>query len=221
MNKCNCNKYLWPLPNILKRKNTITCWGCNDKYILFSDECRLKFDNSLQQLNRPAILNNDSNDYMNYPKAPYFHLNQYFPLQMKIISSKNIRKPWITPLILMSIHSKQRVETKARNRLDQFITLYWRYRNLLTKLTRTTREQYNHNLLESSFRNSKKVWSNINSILGNKHRSQNTSIRLNGILVSEPEPIATTFKSYFNNIPATVSNNNNFIETRLQGTISK
>ena len=55
---------------------------------------------------------------------------------------------------------------------------------------------------------SKKVWSNINySILGKKHRSQNTSIRLNGIIVSEPVLIASTFNSYFNDIPATLTNN--------------
>ena len=72
------------------------------------------------------------------------------------------------------------------------------YRNLLTKLNRTSRQQYYRNLIESSFENSKKVWSNTNSILSKKHRSQNTSIRLNGIIVREPESIASIFNSYFN-----------------------
>ena len=61
--------------------------------------------------------------------------------------------------------------------------------------------QYYRNLLESSFGNSEKVWSNTNSILGKTHRSQNISIKLDGIIVSEPEPIASTFNFYFNYIP--------------------
>ena len=86
----------------------------------------------------------------------------------------------------------------CRDKPDQFLTLYRLYTNLLTKLTRTTREQYYRNLLESSFGNIRKVWSNINSILGKKHRSQNTSIRLNVIVVSKSEP--STFNFYFNDI---------------------
>ena len=167
------------------------------------------FKNSLQQVNWLAVLdnNNAKESYELFQSTFLSHFNEHFPLQTKKISCKNDRKPWITPAILISIRTKRRLERKARNRPDQFLTIYRRYRNLLTKLTRTTREQYYRNLLESSFGNSKKIWSNINLILGKKHRSQNTSIRLNGIIVSEPEPIASTFNSYFNDIPATLSNN--------------
>ena len=37
--------------------------------------------------------------------------------------------------------------------------------------------------------------------------SQNTSIRLNGIVVSEPEPIASIFNPHFNDISAILSYN--------------
>ena len=47
---------------------------------------------------------------------------------------------------------------------------------LLTKVTRTVREQYYDNILESSIGNSKKLWSNINTILGKNCLSPSTSI---------------------------------------------
>ena len=94
------------------------------------------------------------------------------------------------------------------------LTEYRRHRNLLTKVTRTAREQYYHNLLQSSFGNSKKVLSNINTILGKNRKSSSTSIKLNGIIINQPEVIATSFNTYFNSIPTTLSNNmNNNIST--------
>ena len=88
------------------------------------------------------------------------------------------------------------------------------YRNLLTKVTRTAREQYYHNRLESSFGNSKKVYSIINTIIRKTRKSSSTSIKLNGIIINEPEVIASSFSSYFNSILTTLSNNiNNNIVT--------
>ena len=81
--------------------------------------------------------------------------------------------------------------------------------NLLTKVTRTAREQYYHNLLKSSFGNSMNVWSKINIILGKNRKSSSTSIKLNDFIINEPEVIASSFNSYFNSIPTTLSNNIN------------
>ena len=57
--------------------------------------------------------------------------------------------------------------------------------------------------------NSNKICSNINCILGNKLISINTSIKLTGIDVAEPETIANAFNSYFNRIPVTLRDNMN------------
>ena len=53
------------------------------------------------------------------------------------------------------------------------------------------------------------MWSNINTIFGKKHKSPNTSIKLNGIIINEPEVIASSFNSHFNSFPTTLSNNIN------------
>ena len=53
------------------------------------------------------------------------------------------------------------------------------------------------------------MWSNINTILGKNRKSSSTSIKLNGIIINEPEVIASSFNTYFNSIPTTLSNNIN------------
>ena len=98
---------------------------------------------------------------------------------------------------------------KARSNPDRYLTIYQRHKNLLTKVTCATREQYYRTLLETSAGNSKKIWLNIYCILGKKHSSINTTIKLNGIHVAEPETIANAFNSYFNFIPITLSDNIN------------
>ena len=113
----------------------------------------------------------------------------------------------ITPGLQAAIRRKRRQEKQGRQNPERFLTEYCRHRNLLTKVTRTDREQYYHNLLESCFGNSKKVW--VNTILGKKRISSSTSIKLNGIIINEPEVIGSSFNSYFNSIPTTLSNNIN------------
>ena len=49
----------------------------------------------------------------------------------------------------------------------------------------------------------------FNCILGKKHSSINTTIKLDGIHVAEPETIANAFNSYFNSISITLSDNKN------------
>ena len=133
--------------------------------------------------------------------------------QNKNISSCGKSKPSITLGILAAIRRKRRLEKNARQNPERLLTEYPRHRNLLTKVTRTAREQYYHNLLESSFGNSKKVWSNINTILCKNRKSTSTSIKLNGIIINELEVIASSFNSYFNSIPTSLSNsiNNNIL----------
>ena len=102
----------------------------------------------------------------------------------KNISSFGKSKPWITSVIPAAIRWKRRLEKKPV-----------RIRN--------------HNLLDNSFGNSKKVWSHINTILGKNRKLSSTSIKLYGIIINEPELIASSFNTYFNRIPTSLSNNMN------------
>ena len=97
------------------------------------------------------------------PKTLLSLFNDYFSLQTKSIYDKADWKPWITPGILTSICAKKRLEKKASSNPDRFLPIYRRHKNLFTKDTLATNEQYYCTLLD--FGNSKKMWSNINFIL--------------------------------------------------------
>ena len=126
---------------------------------------------------------------MIYSKVPYLLFLMDTSPSSKNISSGGKSKPWITPGILAAIRRKRHLEKKARQNPERFLSDYRRHRNLLTKVTRTAREQYYHNLLESSFGNSKKVWSNINTILGKNRKASSNFIKLNDIIINEHEVI--------------------------------
>ena len=141
---------------------------------MFSDENLSNFRNSLQYTNWEPILNiDDANDsYELFQSTLLSIFNDHFPLQTKNVYNKADRKPWISPEILTSISANRRLEKKSNP--GRYLTIYLRDKNLLTKVTRTTRDQYYRTLLETSIGNSKKIWSNINCILGDKHSSINT-----------------------------------------------
>ena len=125
----------------------------------FSDENLSNFRNSLQYANWEPILNNDeaNKSYELFQSTLLSLFNDHFPLQTKNIYNKVDRKQWITPGILTSILAKRRLEKKARSNPYRYLTIYWRHKNLLTKVTRTTRDQYYRTLLETSIGNSKKI----------------------------------------------------------------
>ena len=138
------------------------------------------FKNYLQDINfNPVLINDDADGAYNLFQSilliifnqhpPMQTKNIYFPIQTKNIYNCGISKPWITPGILAAIRRKRSLEKKICENPERFLTEYPRYRNLLTKVTRTAREQYYNNLPMSSFGNSKKVWSNISSAHVVKH----------------------------------------------------
>ena len=131
----------------------------------------LNFRNSLQYTNCEPILNNDdaNESYELFQSTLLSIFNDHFRLQTKNVYNKADRKPWITIGILTFIHANRRLEKKARSNPDRYLTVYRRHENLLTKVTRATRDQYYRTLLETSIENSKKIWLNINCILGKKH----------------------------------------------------
>ena len=73
---------------------------------------------------------------MNYSKVLCYLFSMIFPLQTKNIYNKADRKPWITAGILTSIRAKRRLEKKARSNPDRYLTIYWRRKNFLIKVTR-------------------------------------------------------------------------------------
>ena len=130
----------------------------------FSDENLSNFGNSLQYTNWEPISNNDeaNESYQLFQSTLLSLFNDHFPLTTKNTYNKADRKPRITPGILTSIRAKRRLEKETRSNPDRYLTIYRRHKNLLTKVTRATCEQYYLTLLEISIGNSKKIWPNMN-----------------------------------------------------------
>ena len=125
---------------------------------------------------------------MNYSKVPcYIFLMITFLFRLKTYIIKQtvnhgLPQEYYLPFVQTAVLKK-----RARSIPDRYLTIYQRHKNLLTKVTCATRDQYYRTLLETSIGNSKKIWSNINCILGKKHSSINTTIKLDGNHVAEPE----------------------------------
>ena len=115
-------------------------------------------------------MTNDANEFYELFQSTLLSLfNYHFPLQTKTyIIKQTVNHGLPTPGILTSIRAKRRLEKKAQSNPERYLTIYRRDKNLLTKVTRATRDQYYGTLLETSIGNSKKIWSNINCILGEK-----------------------------------------------------
>ena len=153
------------------------------------------------------MTNDDANESYELFQSTLLSLfNDHFP-QTKNIYNKADRKQWITPGILTSIRAKRHLE-KRREVTQTHISpsiggIKTSPKLLALPVTNIIVPCY------SSIGNTKKIWFNINCILGKKHSSINTTIKLNGIHVAEPETIANVFNSYFNSIPIMLSDNIN------------
>ena len=145
--------------------------------------------------------------YMIFSEVFYFFtFTDHFPLQTKNISNNVKSKLWISPGILATGSRKRHLE-KNTPESRTIITEYRRHIYLLTKVTGTASVCIAIIFMTVFFGSRKKVWININNILCKKRKSSSISIILNSIIINEPYVINSSFTSYFNNIPTTLSNN--------------
>ena len=72
---------------------------------------------------------------------------------MTLINLMNCSKVLCYPFLM--ICAKRCLEKKARSNPDRFLTIHRRHKNLVTKVSRATREQYYRTLLETSIGNGK------------------------------------------------------------------
>lgn len=101
-----------------------------------------------------------------YKSVNYF-VNKHAP--MHIMSNrkvKQLKKPWITQGIRKSIRIKNQLF------YDGDTSKYKHYRNMLTKLIRTSKQQYYANYFESNLHNMKNTWAGINSLINSKKYSK-------------------------------------------------
>ena len=144
--------------------------------------------------------------YVAFYDTFYDIASKHLPIKLSRYKSKNIRKPWLSKGIMISIRKKHKLFAKLKNNPNNvnLKNYYKLYRNRLTKILKSARKTYHSNKIFNSNGNSSQMWRAINEILC-KSKSKNAPKKLNN-----PDPnkshltksgdIAEAFNSYFTNI---------------------
>lgn len=119
--------------------------------------------------------------------------NRHFPLKSFWITEKHLGKPYITPGIIKSI--------KRRNKLQKLFAKWpLTYRNMLTTIIRTARDNYVKSKLHQESGDAQKTWKAVNSLIG-KHRAQlPSSLCFSDKATCNNIEMAEKFNNYFSNI---------------------
>lgn len=138
------------------------------------------FKNELSHINWINVF--ESNN-VNEPYDIFYHVfkelyDKMFPPKRIRINTKNYISPRVTPALKNCIIEKSRLQRLAQKWPLTYRETYRKYRNKLTSLLITTKDNYYKEQLKSNQGNAKFHWKIINSVLG-KTRSDNNKIELN------------------------------------------
>ena len=114
-------------------------------------------------------------------------------------------KPWLTPGLLKSIQTKNKMFKLLHKNSDNVVLTekYKAYQNALNQLLRLAKRNYYHSVLREHKGNPQKVWQVENELAFTKKRTTLLPSKLvtsNGHTVTDEETIAEEFNNYFVNI---------------------
>ena len=142
-------------------------------------------------------------------------LDRYAPL--KKITRKHQEqqnKPWITNGIIKSINTKNKIYNKycrAKNSQNKLLLheTFKRYRNMLTTLTKKSKQNHFNKYFANNKNNLQKTWSGIKSIINVSAPKTKIpeALELNGKTITNPAKIANSFNNFFGSIAQKIENN--------------
>ena len=133
-------------------------------------------------------------------------VNLFAPKRNATRKEKKLKlKPWLTPGLLKSIQTKNKMFKRLHKYSDNLVSSekYKAYRNALNQLLRLAKQNYYHSVLSEHKGNSQKVWQVVNELAFTKNRTKLSPSKLvtsNGHTLTDEETIAEEFNSYFVNI---------------------
>jgi len=140
------------------------------------------------------------------------HINNVTTLVNVRCKDKKL-KPWITTGILNSIREREKKrKASLRSPNDQELkTAYVNYRNALTNLIKTVKNEYYQNKIEDANKNSKEIWAVVNEVTGRDKKANHLDftnlVHGNKTLYSNDDK-CSTFNNYFINICNSLTQNN-------------
>ncbi len=126
--------------------------------------------------------------------------NDHFPLKSFSIKEKHYGKPYITPGIIQSIKHRNKLQKLFAKWPLTYETQFKKYRNMLTTIIRTARENYVKSKLNKESGDAKKTWKTVNNLTGKNRAKLPSSIRFHHKTVSDNKEIAEEFNNYFTNV---------------------
>ena len=130
--------------------------------------------------------------------------NAFFPLTVKkLIKSLNPHEPWMTRGILISRKRKNELcNLSLKNPSPISITQFKNFRNLYNTVIRNAKKLYFKRQLEENQKNLRKTWQILFSAINKKTKKVNdlSHLTINGIVISDPQIMATQFNEFFTSI---------------------
>lgn len=113
--------------------------------------------------------------------------------------NKKKLKPWITNSICNRIERRNNLFRKVKQRPleDNFRKYYVKYRNKLNREIKLAKTLYYSNEFQRNAGNAKAIWNTVNEITGQRKRSNNFTLNINGKDIDDKETIANEFNKYF------------------------
>ena len=184
----------------IKKYNTI-------EFRLSGEQCDSNFETKIANHNWADLY--DFNDvdrafeYFNNVLTEYY--NECYPIRSKRVLINKIANPWITAGLKESIRTKNKLYKKFVKRPITYGDHYRSYRNTLSRLIKLAKNNFHKKRFLDCQGNSKKIWRNINDILGKNHTNTNNIFKINNNDVTDLNIIANEFNNYFASIAENIN----------------
>ena len=167
-----------------------------------------KFRTKLSEINWNSLLvHHDTNINCNlFLDTIYTLYYSSFPKTSKQISTKRLKKPWITQGIIKSIHHKFNLYKSYKLGIIEFDNCK-HYRNYLRHFIKITKESYYLQKFSDFRLSTRKIWETINELSNSnsKCRSTTKSVTFNNHILDTPHEISEAFNDHFTNIAPTLA----------------
>ena len=189
----------------------------NVSYRPFTDKNISKFNQALIDADISQIYN------MTCPNMAYQKLtdkyneilNEVIPLKTKKNDKyKHNFNPWVTKGVRLSIKHRDKLHSKTKkaknkNEQEKLRRTYYEYRTFLSKTIKNAKRIYENERFEKCKKDSKKMWSNITSVLGNSNNRRHVVVQINdenGVTLSSLKDISNEFNKYYVNVGHKLAN---------------
>ena len=126
------------------------------------------FKNHLENCNFDNLMemNNVDEAFERFSEIVYNIYDESYPQVVKNIRVIDSKKPWLTSGLKQSIKNKNRLYKKFLKRPITYGEEYRRYRNIVTRTIKASKNKYYRDKFDQYKGDSKKTWKQLNKVLG-------------------------------------------------------